>query len=251
MFKACPVCGASLWHTVTICSCGFDYKPKKGEDTLLCPPFPYFGSKRRVVREVWKRFGKVHSYIEPFFGSGAVFLNCPYPLKNAIVSDNNGFIANFWRGIQQAPEEVAKWADWSINETDLHARHKWLLSQDKAIDIRQELDDNPMWFDARIAGWWAWGQSIWIACGWCDAEPHDKLPHIGRGRGVNRKVPILANGRRGTTNARLSTAMLAWHGNKNLLSVILLAQSENPKLSIQVGLVLYPMGGVVSPNYKG
>lgn len=40
-------------------------------------PYPYFGSKRRVVEEVWSRFGNVENYIEPFAGSLSVLLGNP------------------------------------------------------------------------------------------------------------------------------------------------------------------------------
>lgn len=43
----------------------------------LKAPFPYFGGKSRVTREVWARFGDVPNYVEPFFGSGAVLLGRP------------------------------------------------------------------------------------------------------------------------------------------------------------------------------
>jgi DNA adenine methylase len=43
----------------------------------LKAPFPYFGGKSRVAAEVWRRFGDVPNYVEPFFGSGAVLLARP------------------------------------------------------------------------------------------------------------------------------------------------------------------------------
>ena len=38
-------------------------------------PFPYFGGKRTVAPEIWRRFGDVRNYVEPFFGGGGVLLN--------------------------------------------------------------------------------------------------------------------------------------------------------------------------------
>lgn len=43
----------------------------------LKAPFPWFGGKRKVAKEVWQRFGNVKNYVEPFFGSGAVLLGRP------------------------------------------------------------------------------------------------------------------------------------------------------------------------------
>ena len=47
----------------------------------LKSPFPYFGGKRKVADEIWRRFGAVANYVEPFFGSGAVLLARPAPLR--------------------------------------------------------------------------------------------------------------------------------------------------------------------------
>lgn len=41
----------------------------------LKAPFPYFGGKSKVAHLVWERLGDVHTFIEPFFGSGAVLLS--------------------------------------------------------------------------------------------------------------------------------------------------------------------------------
>lgn len=60
----------------------------------LKAPFPYFGGKSSVAGEVWKRFGDVKMYVEPFFGSGAVLLGRPGTgHKNEIVNDYDGNIA--------------------------------------------------------------------------------------------------------------------------------------------------------------
>jgi site-specific DNA-adenine methylase len=36
-------------------------------------PYVYFGGKRRIASVVWERLGNVKTYVEPFFGGGAVF----------------------------------------------------------------------------------------------------------------------------------------------------------------------------------
>lgn len=77
----------------------------------LAAPFPWFGGKSRVAGVVWQAFGDVPNFVEPFFGSGAVLLGRPESgLANPIetVNDLDGFVANFWRAVTQAPEEVAK-----------------------------------------------------------------------------------------------------------------------------------------------
>jgi hypothetical protein len=176
----------------------------------LRSPYPWFGGKSSVSTEVWARFGKVRNYVEPFFGSGAVLLGRPTPFDGSeTVNDADCYLANFWRAIHTAPEEAARWADWPVNEADLHARHLWLICQD---EFRERMKTDPDFYDAKIAGWWVWGQCKWIGSGWCELaqqlphlgnqgmgvdRPSQQLPHLGdQGRGVDRpsqQLPHLGN----------------------------------------------------------
>ena len=79
-------------------------------DTLKAP-FPYFGGKSRIAAAVWERFGTVQNYVEPFFGSGAVLLGCPWPGHTETVNDADGLLANFWRALRADPDAVAEHAD--------------------------------------------------------------------------------------------------------------------------------------------
>ena len=97
---------------------------------------------------VWQRLGNVPNYIEPFFGSGAMLLGRPQPFDGVeTINDKDGLVANFWRAVQAAPDEVAKWADWPVNENDLHARHHWLVERKDSIGPK--LEGDPEWFDAK------------------------------------------------------------------------------------------------------
>lgn len=138
-------------------------------------PFPYFGGKSRAAPLVWAAFGDVANYIEPFAGSLAVLLARPTDPRIETVNDLDCYLANFWRATQAAPAEVARWADWPVNEADLHARHLWLV---RAEDFRERMKSDPDFFDAKIAGWWVWGLSAWLGSGWCDAP--EAPPPTGR-----------------------------------------------------------------------
>ncbi len=132
---------------------------------MLKAPFPWFGGKSRVAPLVWSRFGDVVNYVEPFFGSGATLLLRPGGAgRNETVNDLDCYLANFWRATALDPRGVADWADWPVNEGDLHARHLWLVNQD---EFRERMKRDPEYFDVRIAGWWVWGISQWIGSGWC------------------------------------------------------------------------------------
>ncbi len=127
------------------------------------------------------------------------------------MNDADCYLANFWRAISYAPQEVAKHADWPINEADLHARHTWLVNQ---TSFRERMKTDPDYFDAKIAGWWCWGLSMWIGSGWCSSRPgvaSIKRPRLGggaptgvqvqrrrphdvgasRGNGIHVKLPTL------------------------------------------------------------
>lgn len=168
----------------------------------LTAPFPWFGGKSRVADLVWAALGDTPNYIEPFFGSGAVLLGRPPTIHaRAIetVNDKDGLLANFWRAVQHAPEQVAEWADWPVNECDLHARHLWLLGQKDGLADR--LCADPDYFDAKVAGWWVWGICAWIGSGWCSGngpwqaiDGKLQLPHLGNaGQGINRQLPHLSH----------------------------------------------------------
>jgi len=158
-------------------------------------PFPYFGGKRRAAPLVWRALGEVRSYVEPFAGSAACLLARPvdtyarpeWPGVETI-NDASGMVANFWRAVKGAPDAVAAACDYPVSELDIHARHRWLVA--RVPDLRAALEADPEHFDAKAAGWWAWGASAWVGRGWC---PEDgaalwlQLPRMGDGgAGINR-----------------------------------------------------------------
>jgi site-specific DNA-adenine methylase len=162
----------------------------------LTAPFPYFGGKRKVAAEVWARFGAVQNYVEPFCGSAAVLLGRPDEPSTETVNDVDCFISNFWRAVQCEPDAVAHYADWPINEADLHARHRWLMTREGVAEWRERMKTDPMFYDAQVAGWWVWGACCWIGAGWCaggrltdrDGGASNKFPRVNCLSGVNTKI---------------------------------------------------------------
>ena len=67
----------------------------------------YPGSKWRIADFIISHFPAHHSYLEPFFGSGAVLFN-----KSAsnieTINDLNGDVVNLFQVIREAPEKLAK-----------------------------------------------------------------------------------------------------------------------------------------------
>ena len=190
----------------------------------LIAPFPYFGGKRAVTGDVWKRLGRPKQYIEPFCGSAAMLLAAPNPAALEVVCDGNGFIANFWRAVKHQPDKVAEWCDYPVSHIDLGARHRWLMEHRADLSALHD----PDWAgSAKIAGWWLWGQCCWIGSGWCDWEraspPRDLCRHgraghrasdddaTSAGMGVQAigKVPHAGNAGRGVLMT--SAGQSAWN----------------------------------------
>ncbi len=177
-------------------------------------PFPWFGGKSRVAEVVWRAFGNVPNYVEPFAGSLAVLLGRPHAPHTETVNDADCYLANFWRALAADPAAVARFADWPVNEADMSARHQWLVDR---AEFRERMKTDPDFFDAKVAGWWVWGLCGWIGSGWCSAPSapapgqrgpggspealgtsgqgvHRQLPHLGNaGLGVHRKLPHLGD----------------------------------------------------------
>ena len=191
------------------------------DDAPLKAPFPWFGGKRRVAARVWAALGDVDNYVEPFFGSGAVLLGRPpeHAAGAETVNDADAYLANFWRAVKADPEAVAEWCDWPVNETDLFARHLWLV--DEGRRRIESMESDPNFFDAKVAGWWVWGINSWIGSGWCAGNgpwrvvdgkvvlTRDKggqwpqLPRLGNaGQGVNRQRLHLGNAGQGVNRKR-------------------------------------------------
>ncbi len=95
--------------------------------------------------------------MEPFAGSAAFLLARPHPPRVETLNDADHMVANFWRATQQAPEVVAMYADGPVLETELHARHRWLVLSDEAKEFRRRMKTDPFYFDPMVAGWWCWG----------------------------------------------------------------------------------------------
>ena len=132
--------------------------------TALTAPFPWYGGKRRSAQAIIDRLGPVEVYVEPFAGSLAVLL-ASQPHKREVVCDTDGGICNTWRALQADPDEVAHWADWPTIHDDLTARHRYLVKW--VGEHGERLREDPEYYDARAAGWWVWGISLWIGGAWC------------------------------------------------------------------------------------
>ncbi len=99
-------------------------------------------------------------------------------------NDANGFVTNFWRAIKNDPEAVAHHADHPAFENDLHARHAWLIGRRR--NIVPQLEGDPNWYNARIAGWWVWGMALWIGHGFCSSKGPWRVVETDNGKELLR-----------------------------------------------------------------
>mgnify|MGYP000954199639 FL=1 len=91
----------------------------------------------------------------------------------AIETESHTFVAeglashncNVWRALRRNPAGVARHADHPVNELDLHAWHRLLVT--RAHEVKSKLERDPRWCDVELAGRWIWGASMWIGGGWC------------------------------------------------------------------------------------
>ena len=183
----------------------------------LQAPFPWFGGKSKVSGIAWGRFGDVKNYVEPFAGSLAVLLGRPHVPRIETVNDLDCCLANFWRAIKCAPDDVAKWCDGPVNEADLSSRHIWIVERKQNLALRLQGDAD--YFCARTAGYWVYGICSWIGSGWCSGKgpwirgedgtltDSRQLPHLGNaGMGVWRQRPHLGDAGRGVNRKLPETA---------------------------------------------
>lgn len=190
------------------------------ETGVLESPYPYFGGKRRVAGVIWEHLGSdIVNFIDPFFGSGSILLARPGGAgKIETVNDIDCDIENFWRAIKWAPEEVAHYADYPVNEAAMHAVHEWLV--EGIEEHRALMHSNCFYFDAERAGWWVWGICIWIGSGWCSQpknRKHPKLDGIGKGLNSNR-------GHRASSHWKQRAHMSGTHAGNGIHAAGLLKQ---------------------------
>jgi len=179
----------------------------------LVAPFQWFGGKRVIAAQVWKRLGNPHRYIEPFAGGAAVLLARPKSDRakgNEVINDMDAFLTNFWRSVSADPEKVAYWVDRPVNEIDSMAWHRWLCAMPRKKDFAEHMRHDPKYHDPQIAGLWCWGLSSWIGSGWCSGKYYGRGSEKNDGSAMKdgaAKLPSVRlggiNGKSGTTIERL------------------------------------------------
>lgn len=161
-------------------------------------PAVYPGNKRPVAGEVWRRFGNVDLFLEPFCGSCGVFWNRPLShfrdgkAKAEILNDKSGHIVNFLRSLQADPKTLAEACNWPSSEIDLIARYRYLAGKGTKTFVKT-LKINPINCDITLAAWWIWGLAQWIgADGFLkmNGDNWNKMPELQSKKGLFRPAKI-------------------------------------------------------------
>lgn len=101
--------------------------------------FKYPGAKWSLAKWIIGHFPEHHSYLEPFFGSGAVlFGKNRSPIET--INDLDGDVINLFRWIRQDPERLANAIYWTPYARDVYnaaweAQHTETDSFQRAVDF--------------------------------------------------------------------------------------------------------------------
>ena len=95
----------------------------------------YPGSKWSLAGKIVENFRDHAHYVEPFFGSGAVFFNKP-PVAHEVLNDSNGSIVNLFRMLRDRTDDLCwllETTPWSREEYD----QSDVLTGDQLEDARR------------------------------------------------------------------------------------------------------------------
>jgi len=99
---------------------------------MIAPVLRWPGSKWRLAQWIIDQMPEHVHYLEPFFGSGAVFF-CKQPSRCETLNDLDGRVVNFFRVMRDRPEELAE----LINLTPW-ARDEYYASDDTTDDVLEK-----------------------------------------------------------------------------------------------------------------
>ena len=92
----------------------------------------YPGSKWSIASEIISYFGKHYHYVEPYFGSGAVFFTKD-PSPHELINDANHLVVNFFRVLREQTEELC----WAL-ETTPWSRKEYAHSDEVTGDALED-----------------------------------------------------------------------------------------------------------------
>lgn len=130
----------------------------------LKTPITYYGGKQNMVRHILPLIPQHHTYIEPFFGGGAVFF-AKSPSQAEVVNDINNRLVTFYKVLKYDFDEIQRLVDETFHS---RAQHK----ESEAVYFTQEDE-----VSAPVACAW----SVWVQTNMSFSST------IGGGFGYDRK----------------------------------------------------------------
>lgn len=125
-------------------------------------PFKYPGAKWRYAKWITSFFPAHSVYLEPYFGSGAVFFQ-KKPSRYETVNDIDGLVVNFFRACRDYPEELAR----GINLTPFARQEYTAVQEDHAgeeIKLTGDCVEDARRFAVRCSQ--SFGSKLSDRCGW-------------------------------------------------------------------------------------
>lgn len=102
-----------------------DSKEKSMSTNIIKPPFPYAGSKLRLVDKIVPLLPYTDTYIEPFGGSGAVLLNRE-PSSFEVFNDRYGAITDFYMVLKDQTK-LSRLCE--LCEFSIHSKEEWIFNK--------------------------------------------------------------------------------------------------------------------------
>lgn len=114
---------------------------------LLKTPITYYGGKQMMLKHILPKLPEHHTYVEPFFGGGAVFWGKP-PSKAEVVNDINNRLITFYKVLKYDLLELQ-----SLIDETFHSRAQHIETDSEYESGAEEINDV-----LRMA-WAVWVQS--------------------------------------------------------------------------------------------
>jgi DNA adenine methylase len=122
----------------------------------MTPILKYPGAKWRLASWIIENMPEHESYLEPFFGSGAVFFS-KHPARIETINDTDGAVVHFFRVCRERPDELAE----AIRLTP------WSREEYQNADFRNEtIDDVERARQFAVRCWMAFGGRLDVKTGW-------------------------------------------------------------------------------------
>jgi DNA adenine methylase len=126
------------------------------ESEMIAPVLKYPGAKWKIADWITSNLPHSTHYLEPYFGSGAIYFNLPWQPAHVLLNDISGDIANLFRVIRDRGPELA-----ALIEMTPYARDEFTSSYEERTG--DELEDAGRFL---VRCWMAIGGKSYCWTGW-------------------------------------------------------------------------------------